>query len=193
MFVDQTHNLETAVRFWEGKPSPGLLWGAGLEWVGVAEEARRAGYEDPFDYALRHAWDEYGYCVWGRIVQPAETINPFVEVIRSRTAEGEVVEYRSAAGTLRELRQDGQIVRHKVQTVDDLSVLVDMWRHLEVRRVADPHPGSPVALVGQIPMAVGPSHQSAVQRLLQYDTGVAEFWYLLADAPELMEEALQEK
>lgn len=191
MFIDRTHNLGTAVRFWEGKPSKGLLWCENLAWLHVERDARAAGYEDPVEYAINYAQDELGCLVWARIVQPAEAFNPFVEVTKTTTGQGELVEYRSAVGTLRELRQDGQIVKHKVETIEDLGILVEMWRHMEVRSVPKPFGGCPPDVEDRIPMAIAPSHQSAIQRFLQYETGVANFWYLLQDVTVLMEEAME--
>ena len=102
-----------------------------------------------------------------------------------------LVEYRSEAGTLREVRRAGQIIRHKVGTVEELRVLAEMLRHLEVREDLRRYELVRTREDSAGPVVVMVNGSSAVQQMLQYETGVESFWYLLADARELVEEALE--
>ena len=185
MFVDKTHNAALALRLWEGRPSAGLLWSTDADWGKCRWEAGA-----PEDVT---GWMQatLGCLLWGQWATVSETVNPFVEIAEEAHGEDRVVEYRSEAGTLREVRRAGQIIRPKVQTPEQLRALVEMWRHLEVRPALGRYERAVAAGASRGPVVLMSTDASAVQHLLQHETGVANFWYLLADCPALVEEAME--
>jgi hypothetical protein len=211
MFVTPSQNLELALRLWAGKPTGRLLWTEDLNWRNFTEIARDAGYAE----AMAYGFAELGCLFWIIPVDTTETSNPFVTLVKRTEGNEDVIEHRSAAGTLTERRLNGQIVRHTVETVEDLRVLVEMWRHLDVRRAPGKYadviddgtttrpPTTPaVALdpmdwrrvrgsyAAQVPVALRATAPSAVQYFLQHVSGVANFWYLMQDDAKLLEEAM---
>lgn len=210
MFVSQSLNRELALRLWEGRPSGRLLWTEDLNWRNFTEIARDAGYPE----AMAYGFAELGCLFWIIPVDATECTNPFVTVTRRSEGGEDILEYRSEAGTLTERRLKGQIVKHKVETVDELRTLVEMWKHLTVRQapekyadvIDDGHTPRPPAATapldpldwrrvrgsyaGSVPVALRSTAASAVQHMLQHETGVAGFWYLLQDDPVLLEEAM---
>ncbi len=181
MLVDKAHNRELALRLWEGKPSAGLLWSLDVDWSRCSPVVEDVG---------AFMQDALGCLLWGTWAPVAERRHPFVEIVEQVQGEDRLIEYRCEAGMLREVRRAGQILQHKVETVAELRVLVEMWWHLEVHssleRYHRARDGGPAAA----PVVVTTSDASAVQHLLQHETGVAGFWYLLADGTPLVEEAM---
>ena len=211
MFVDKNRNRELALRLWEGKPSGQLLWMEDLNWANFTRIAQDAGHEDAVAYGMA----ELG-CLFPIVpVTSVEISNPSVETTRRATDGDETIEHRSSAGTLTERQRKGQIIKNQFESVADLQVLVEMWRHLEVRQAPELYsdvipedasaPGKSASkpvidpldwrrvrarYAPQVPVALQSKYSSAIQYLMQHVTGVEHFYYLLADNPTLVEDAM---
>lgn len=133
MFVDKQQNMDLALRLWAGKPTGRLLWTEDLNWRNFTEIACGAGYPE----AMAYGFAELGCLFWIIPVTSTETTNPFVTIVKRTDGADEILEYRSPAGMLTERRCNGQIVKHKVESAEELAILIEMWRHMEVRRAPE--------------------------------------------------------
>ena len=185
MFVTEENNYRYAENLWKGKPSGHLFWALDANNKHQELAAEQCGRRNSFE--LRR--DELGCLFWAGTVTPYATENPFVEVTRRTENDGMHIEYRSAAGILTEIVQDGQIFKHKVNSPETLRILMENWRHFVVRPInLEQHYA---ACAGKYPVIACADTASAIQHMLQHETGVADFWYLLMDEPALVEEAME--
>lgn len=184
MFVTSENNYELACNFWQSKPSKRLLWG--LDAGGIDAVARNRGYASVLEYNRK----ELGCLTWATLVDPAPMSNPEVEVISRADGEITHLEYRSSYGTLTEELLLGQIIKHKAQTPEELKILCKMWQNLEVAPDLDNFNHICELCTGDTPVMASSNQSSAVQHMLQYETGVADFWFLAMDCPELLEECM---
>lgn len=184
MFVKKENNRELALNFWNGKPSGNLFWAFDGNKIDAISQG--CGFESVIDFFFR----ELGVLVWANVTAPSAVTNPAVEMIETRSNEGVQREYRHKAGVLRERLIEGQIVEHKVKTPDDLAILCEMWETLAVTPKLDHFQRMRDLYAAVTPIAARTVGSSAVQQMLQYETGVVDFWYLAEDCPALLEEAM---
>ena len=134
-------------------------------------------------------------------VAPLYTARPYAERSPGVTTESrqvrdeERIEYTTPHGSFTETRIDGQITDFKLKTPADLEVFINVCNDAEIEADDDAFAKVQSMADGRSPVGLttGPS---PVQRLIQRETGVANFYFLLMDAPGLMEavmEALQEQ
>jgi Uroporphyrinogen decarboxylase (URO-D) len=187
MFVTEENNYQYALNLWQGKPSGHLLWSLDANNKHQELAATQCGRVDSL--ALKR--DELGCLLWASMTTPYETKNQFVEVIRRIENEITHIEYRSVAGTLTETIQDGQIIKHKVDSPETLKILLENWRHSVVSPVNINNVEYYALCAGKYPVIACTDTASSIQHMLQHETGVANLWYLLIDEPELVEEAME--
>jgi len=185
MFVTEENNYQYAENLWKGKPSGRLFWSLNANQAHLRLNAEQCGYVSEIDFLT----EELGCLIWATIITPFKTENTFVETIRKIEGDVTHVEYRSPAGILTETIQMGQIIKHKTTSPETLKILLENWRHLAVLPVDTEKQRADCA--GLFPAIAGVDTSSVIQRMLQYETGVADFWYLLMDEPRLMEEAME--
>lgn len=185
MFVTPEKNREIALNFWNRKPSGRLLWSLDVG-SHIQEVSRQCGYEKPIDMH----WKELGCLVWAHGISPCAVENPAVEVEESR--EGDIVNrvYRHQAGELTESLMNGQIVKHKVTTAEELDILLAMWETLKARPELDRFKHLHELTRHEMPTAVSAVGASATQQMLQYETGVEGFWSLAMECPDKLEAAM---
>ncbi|MCK9571352.1 uroporphyrinogen decarboxylase family protein [Candidatus Pacearchaeota archaeon] len=185
MFVTEENSYQYAVNLWMGKPSGHLFWALDADSKHQDMAAQQCGRKGNFELQRY----ELGCLPWAGTVSPYETENPFVEITRRSENEMTYIEYRSAAGVLTETVRRGQIFKYKVNSPETLRILMENWRHFVVRPINMEQYYA--ACAGKIPLIVSADTASAVQHMLQYETGVADLWYLLMDEPSLVEEAME--
>lgn len=185
MFVTRDNNRQLALDFWRGKPSRNLIWALDCGQT-MQAVSRQQGFEKVIDFYFK----ELGVMVWGNIMSPSAVSNPSVEIVETRDSEYTQKQYRHKVGVLTERLIDGQVIEHKVKTADDLKILRTMWETLEVTPQLDHFQSISDICVAEMPIIASSAGSSAVQQMLQYETGVAEFWYLAMDCPDLLEEVM---
>jgi hypothetical protein len=183
MFVDPDKSYAMTVDIWNGKPTGRLVWYT-IPWH-IGHAAKQAGYADPLDFLTK----DLGALAFENIVYPFEVREPQVEVKDTTEGDATIREYRSPWGTLREVRRSGEIIGHRVKTEQDLRTLIEMWKSREVRVRPEVFDKYVRGLAGRGPVQVA-TGTSSLQTMLQHDLGVENFWYLIADYPELVEEAM---
>lgn len=186
------HDYARAMDFISGRPGGTLIWNFGsftrdcftdVCGPNPTQEQRAA-------FMLR-----MGNTYLWQGVSPYREAYEGVETRRFADGAEEVTEWRCAEGVLTERRREGQVVKFRIASGADLRVFgameerlritADAKAHEEARRVAA---GGPYGLPRQ-PLALM-SEVSPVQRFLQMDCGVENFYALDADHPELMKETL---
>jgi hypothetical protein len=185
MFVTEENNYQYVENLWRGEPSGHLFWSLDANLKHQELAAKQCGCRNSLEFRR----DELGCLFWGSIVTPYKTENPFVEVTRRSENDITHIEYRSAAGILTETIQYGQIIKHKVNSPETLKMMLENWRHFVVRPINMEQHYAECA--GKYPVIVQSNTASAIQHMLQYETGVADLWYLLLDEPDLVEEAME--
>ena len=185
MFADLSQSYELSMNVLQGKPSGRLLWYSIPRHA--KEPAAQAGYADPADFLTR----ELGALHFESLVDAFPARMPEdVQILETPQDEAVLRELRCPWGALREVRKNGQIVQHRVTGPEDLRTLIEIWKRMEFRprpelfrqKVADVRGRGPVGVV---------TGTSSLQMLVQHDLGVANFWYAVADYPELVEEAME--
>ena len=97
-------------------------------------------------------------------------------------------------GELVTILKDGHPVRYPAGTMEDLRVLLEMWGNADVVETANygtEHFGIAEA-IGDDGLFVPTLTASPVQQLLEYDMGVANFYFLLADHQQEMDALIRE-
>lgn len=187
MFVEKSRNREIAEGLWQGKPSGALFWSLDANWNMVCAASRSAGHDDPMDFMQ----EELGCLFWATHVDPTDTTNSWVDIVERPEGGDALIEYRSPAGVLSEVRRQNQIIKYKVETSADLGILVEMWRRYQVRPATHKYRRLLDAEGDKWPVVLSSGFPSAVQQLLQHETGVANFWHLFQDHEPLLAEAMQ--
>ncbi|MBM4025295.1 MAG: hypothetical protein FJ280_07800 [Planctomycetes bacterium] len=182
-----------ALRFIQGEPSRELVWSFGsftqTSYTGML------GPEPTYEARVRLHMQMDSCFLWHNASPYRETWED-VECLRRRQDAEETREWVLPEGRLLERRVDDQIVEFQVKNPKDLKTFTAMCRRLRVEPAPDSYrqareiaAGGPYGLPPQPLALVAPA--SPVQELLQRVTGVETFYYLLADAPEAMEELLE--
>ena len=185
MFIEPDENLDIAYRLWNKKPSGRLIWS--FDPGRPSEDlVQKSGYNGLADLLQK----ELGCLIWGTCASPF-TIK--CNHIRVRTnKEDNVVrrEYISDAGSLTELIKDGQIVKHRVTSRNELEILMDNWRQTRIEPAEEKFFAIKKKDQGRWPILVSTRLASPVQHIVQYETGLEAFWCIMADWPALLEEAM---
>lgn len=186
------HDYRRAMDFVQGRPGKTLIWNFGSFTRACFAEVLGSNptQEERTAFMLR-----MGHTYLWHSVSPYREEYDGVETRRFRDGGEEVTEWRCPEGTLTERRREGQVVKFRIASGADLRVFgamegrlriePDAKAHAEAQRVAagGPYglPRQPLALLGEV---------SPVQRFLQVDCGVENFYALDVDQPELMKETL---
>lgn len=186
MFVTQEENFTRAINFWHGKPSDNLMWSFDAGTSILQDVARQAGYNNSTEFLQK----ELGCLIWGTCVDPTEASNDFVEVIEKVQDDVLQIEYRSPAGMLTEVQKYCQIIKHKVNTPDELRILIKIWQETVICPATEKFDFIKQQDKDKWPVLVSSGQASAVQHMLQRETGVSNFWCLLMDCQDLLEEAM---
>lgn len=186
MFVEIKDNDSLAKEFWQGKPSGKLMWSldAGR---GITDIALNAGYSNITHFCQK----ELGCLIWGTAVDPTKSINTFVGITETKNDCLLERKHTCSKGILSETVKDGQIVKHKVNNSQELKILIDIWKHIQIKKDVELYDLVSKADAGKWPILLSSNMPSAIQYMLQYETGVENFWYLLMDCPNLLEEAME--
>lgn len=185
MFISKDNNRQLALDFWKGKPSGNLFWA--LDAGKIETVSDELGFNSVLDFYFQ----ELGCMCWAWVSSPSTVTNPAVEIVESRGSEGVLREYRHKNGVLRERLIEGQIIEHKVKTPEDLAILCTMWETLAVTPKLDYFQRMRDLYATDMPIAASAAGASAVQQMLQYETGVVDFWYLCEDCPDLLAETMK--
>ena len=185
MYITAENEREHCNKFWAGEPSGALIWS--IMGPGLTELSRRHG----FDSYQQLCASKLGCTRYAGPCIPFKSVNPNLQVVE-RNDNGLIVrEYRSSHGILSETSFDGQIIDHKVKSIDDLKIFKLMLQDTEIQENFDFYRLSKATCDRQIPVVVTTDTPSAVQQFLQYETGVANFWFLAEDHPSALEECIE--
>lgn len=93
--------------------------------------------------------------------------------------------------------QNAHPIQYPVETAEDLDILIELWESTAVRPPDEARLRESLnqyetidAAIGDLGIYVPIVDQSAVQHLIEYECGLENFYYLLADDPEKMERAI---
>ena len=151
---------------------------------------RRMGYDvlQFGDYGMpEHLWTIPPYEIrTGYTVERETQGNVYIE---RRIMDGEALEIHIS---------DNHPVKHPVTTEEELELLCRMWESVEVIELSGEALQKSLESYRRMDEAIGdigiftPTvDQSGVQHLLEYEMGLENFYYLLEDAPELVERAIE--
>ncbi len=185
MFVDESINNNLAKDFWQGKPSGSLLWclDAGYD---ISNIVQNAGYDNTTKFMQK----ELGNLIWGTGVDPCKLINGCEIKEQYHPDDTLQRQFICDAGVLTEIQKHGQITKHKVATAEDLKILIQIWEQSKVEPNLEYFCNIKENDKGRWPVFVTANMASAVQHLIQNETGVENFWYLLMDCPLLVEQSM---
>lgn len=187
MFITSEKNYSAAEGFWKGKPSRGLMWTLDLQPEVIERCTSAMGYASIVEFLHK----EMGCLIWSDWLAPYDCSNDFVEKVIKQNGEIQDITYNSPAGSLHEIRRKGQTVEHKVKSLDDLKLLMKMWENIKIVPAIDRFNKALDTGRGKWPVIPSLLECSPVQNFLQNETGVENFWYMLADDTLLVEEAMK--
>jgi len=112
--------------------------------------------------------------------------------------EIQITRYTMNGKTLEMHYKDGHPIKYPIADEDDLELFCEMWESVEVtERTGEDLEQSKESYkrideeIGDMGIYVPRVGSSGVQRLLEFETGIENFYYLLEDAPELVERAIE--
>jgi hypothetical protein len=123
-------------------------------------------------------------------LRPYKELHPGLEIKVTQYNESETVrEYISSEGTLREKLIDGNIVEYKIKNPEDLKVFIAQCNKYRIEYDDTLYTTGCASSRGKYPLALR-ADISPLLKMLMFETGVENFYYLLMDEQELIEEAL---
>lgn len=184
MYVTSENNRDLSLRFVQGKPSERLLWSFMLP--GIVELAKSLGYEEYWQ--LGH--NRLGWLNFCCPISPFKVFNDNLKIID--TPDGGFVkrEYQSTHGILHELRMNNEIVEHRIKTETDLDILINTLLDTRIEAETERYSYHKRRHEPFMAIAAQTDTASACQQFLQYEFGVMNFYYLLNDYPDKMEECM---
>lgn len=109
--------------------------------------------------------------------------------IKRRTMDGQSLELHTKLG---------HPIKYPVNDEEELELLCRMWESVEVIEKTDAALKESIASYERLDAAIGDMgicvpdvEPSGVQHMLEHETGIENFYYLLEDAPELMERTVE--
>ena len=184
MFVQPEQSLELSMKVLNRQPTGRLLWYTLPRYFN--NDAAADGFTDGIDFMTR----ELGAVSFENLVCPFRRVEPDVEIVDTKEGPDTVRQYRSPWGTLTERRRQNEIIGHRVNNADELRTLIEMYKNIETTIDADKFDSAVDRIAGRGPVGMAVA-TSSLQRMLQHDLGVANFWFAISDTPELLEEAME--
>ena len=131
----------------------------------------------------------------GALCLPWKLTTPQIQTIETTESDGsKMIQRNTKWGTLTTLFKYGYPVKHPVESIEELRILKNMWLNSRYEEdVSDNFERSLNHMEGKIGDDGIYSHivdASPVQFFLEYETGVANFYYLMQDHPGEMIETL---
>ena len=128
-----------------------------------------------------------------RAESPARLVTPPVETDVRTEDDGLRVQTRATPwGTLTATFRSGHPIRHPVESLEELRILLNLWREsrYEPAEGWEETYARADAAIGDMGVYVPTVQPSPVQRLIEFDMGMTHFYYLLQDHPPEMRELL---
>lgn len=186
-------NLQRAMDFIQGRPSGEVVWNLG-SFSGACFS--QIVPPNPTHADRVTAMVNLGNTFIWHGIQPWKETWDGLEVKTRRVGGDEITEWTCAEGRLTERKREGQVLEFKLKSPDDLRVYAALLRRVRIE--ADPEayrkgkeiaaggpynlPPQPLGVVGAV---------SPVQHLIQMETGVADFYYLMTDDRAALEEVME--
>jgi hypothetical protein len=184
------------------KPTDGIAWTTLVDdktRSGMAEDLRRT---HPFDFYRKVGCDilQFGnYGFWGSedfVCTPWKLSTAGTETMETTEADGSImIQRKTKWGTLTALFREGHPVKHPVESIEELRILKNIWLHSRYEEdLSDNFERNLERIetkIGDDGIYVHTVNASPVQLLLEYETGVANFYYLLQDHPDEVIETLK--
>ena len=179
-------NDRLARRFLRGAPSGRLLWQMWAEGPVYAISGTNPSRE-----TVEQTLVQLGCVIPYLPLRPYQQWQRNWSTRTTRTNEREeLIEYRCGRRVLTERKIDGQVVEFKVKTAADLEAFIDLCQDLAIEPDPRAYAAARQRASGRYPLAIM-AEPSPVQKLLQWETGVMGFYYLLQDSAALMEQAIE--
>ena len=120
-------------------------------------------------------------------------VSPHVQVRVERLPDGSAVTHRDTDwGTLTAVSRSGHPVKQPVTSVQEVAVLRRIWESMRYEPVGEPDGFAPAfAAIGEDGILSQTMSPSPMQLLIQLETGIEGFYYLLADHRREMEALLE--
>lgn len=181
------------MNFVMGKPNGRLIWSFGG--FNQSSYTQILG-QDATQEARIELLKKQGHCfIWRNAVPYREFWDGVEKKQNNESDTVQSVEFKSRHGILQEKRLNGELAEFKVKTIQDLKIFTAMCGDLRIE--PDPETYEKERLIsaqGTLGMPPQPlalmTPSSPVQELLEYVTGVENFYYLLQDEPTAMAELL---
>ena len=153
----------------------------------------------PFDF-YRHIgcdilqFGNYGLPKSLRMIPPCQLITPNIETNSYMTADGQqVTERKTDRGTLIAVSKNAHPVKYPVESLDELERLKDIWLNSYYQETPDMEESYERvdAEIGDSGIYVPTIDPSPIQQLIEFEMGIANFYYLLQDYPKEMAELFE--
>lgn len=154
----------------------------------------------PFEFYRRIGCDILQFGNYGLpqdccVQSPARKVAPQIGVEETTSPDGmRTVKMTTPWGALTSSYKQGHPVKYSVETVAELKILKHVWLETRFDEVAGNGPEESFRLVEELigdgGVYVPTVEPSPVQRLIEYDMGLTNFYYLLQDAPQEVQELL---
>jgi len=168
-----------------------LAWTILVDDITLSVLPERVGVRTGFEFARYLGCDVFQLEGWGTphgFRSPVLEWGSGIEERRFRRDGNDVTELRSSDGVLSAEWRGGHPVKHAVGSLEELGLYTAMWETARFVPVDDSEAFSAVdAAVGDAGIITRFWGPSTVPRLLEYDMGMASFYYLLHDHPAEME------
>ena len=109
-----------------------------------------------------------------------------------------IIENKINGRSVKQIYKNNSIIKHNVETIDDLKTIIDIYEAMDcVALTGEQLAQSKQSLhdfnqyIGNDGIYTATINPSGVQTLIEFECGVENFYYLLADEPELMERAIE--
>jgi hypothetical protein len=127
---------------------------------------------------------EYPYAF---VFNDAEIIKEIPDMDTAKTI------YKTRKGDLVSIWRRGHPVKYPVETADDLFMMLDIWNSADVNEIHHSHDNYRIVdIIGESGILIPDLPPSPIQHLIEYDMGLENFCYFLADYPDEMNELISE-
>jgi len=177
-----------------------------ITWTTLVDEPTRSGMDEsvrglhPFDFYRMIGCDimqfgDHGFYNTEEAVGRACVLESDIRAETITKADGsEEIIRKTALGNLRMVTQNSHPVKYPVETIDDLRILKNIWSNASYKEDSSDLFEKRLARmenrIGNDGIYAHTLGASPVQDLLEFEMGVMNFNYLLADHPEELEELM---
>ncbi|MHB1483514.1 MAG: uroporphyrinogen decarboxylase family protein [Saccharofermentanales bacterium] len=131
---------------------------------------------------------------WGGVTPPCSIVAPESGSGWTANPDGSyIVEDKYRWGTLSSVQKNGRILKHRIESIEDARLLKKIWLNSYCKEndgVQESHDNM-VSSIGDDGIYVATLAPSPLQYLIEFEAGLSNFYYLLNDHREEMEELFE--